>query len=65
MTNYETVTGAGKTIQLDRSGQGHAWRNADPDEVPANVVMEIEGEIIDGKRESGELVASNGQHYRW
>lgn len=29
------------------------------------VRMEIEGEIIDGGREEGEIVASNGLHYRW
>lgn len=56
---------AGHQIQIDRSGVGHNWRNIDADEIPANIRMEIEGEIIDGKQESGQIVASNGQHYRW
>jgi hypothetical protein len=59
------ATVAGKQVQHDASGQGHAWRNIDCDDIPADVRMEIEGEIIDGKRDSGELIASNGLHYRW
>jgi hypothetical protein len=27
--------------------------------------LEIGGEIIDGRRDSGQIVASNGLHYRW
>ena len=56
----------GKQVQIDRSsGQGHAWRNVRVDELPANIAEEIAGEIIDGKRPAGRIVASNGQHYRW
>lgn len=55
----------GKQVQLDRSGQGHAWRDVSADDLPADIRIEIDGEIIDGKKESGEIVASNGQHYRW
>jgi hypothetical protein len=33
---------------------------------PANIVNEIEAEIIDGEKEScDDYVASNGRHYRW
>ena len=63
--NEVATTVAGKTIQIDRSGQGHNWKNIDADQIPSNVVLEIEGEIIDGKKETGEIVASNGLHYRW
>lgn len=62
-TNETTI--CGKTIQHDASGQGHAWATIDASDIPANIREEIECEIIDGKRESGELVGSNGLHYRW
>jgi hypothetical protein len=52
----------GNQVQIDRSGQGHAWRDIDAQDIPASVREEIEGEMIDG---GSELVASNGQHYRW
>lgn len=53
-------------IQVDRSGQGHAWRDIDVEDIPAQVRLEIEGEIIDGqKEECADFVASNGLHYRW
>lgn len=55
----------GKQVQHDNSGVGHNWRNIDASDIPAVVREEIEGEIIDGKRDSGDLVASNGLHYRW
>jgi hypothetical protein len=55
-----------KLIQIDTSGQGHAWRIADEDNCPANVQAEITAEIIDGKvSETRDYVASNGIHYRW
>ena len=56
---------AGKTVQIDPSAQGHAWRPVRADELPANIAQEIAGEIIDGRCEEGEIVASNGLHYRW
>jgi len=58
---------AGRAVQMDASGgQGHYWRDANEDNIPANVRLEIEGEIIDGQRDSADdFVASNGQHYRW
>lgn len=55
-----------KLIQIDRSGQGHAWRDADEDSCPANIQAEIAAEIIDGKQaECQDYVAKNGCHYRW
>lgn len=52
----------GRNIQRDASGgQGHAWRDVDPDDLPSQVREEIEA--IDGDRDDYE--ASNGQHYRW
>ena len=56
----------GLQIQIDRSGQGHAWRNIAAADINADAREEIEGEIIDGKKtECDEFVASNGLHYRW
>lgn len=64
---YIVTTVCGKTIQIDRSGgQGHCWRTIDRDDIPADIVEEIEGEIIDGKQQKcSDFVGSNGQHYRW
>lgn len=57
---------AGCQIQIDRSGQGNGWKPVYSDEIPWNIREEIEGEIIDGGKDSCEdFVASNGQHYRW
>lgn len=53
-----------KQIQHDNSGVGHNWRNIDQDDIPANILEEIEGEMIDGD-ECENYVASNGLHYRW
>ena len=64
MQEIETTV-AGHQVQIDRSGQGHNWRNIDREDIPANVVLEIEGEIIDGKQDEGQIVATNGLHYRW
>lgn len=56
----------GKLIQVDASGQGHAWQVADEDSCPANVQQEIAAEILDGKQdECSKFVATNGLHYRW
>jgi hypothetical protein len=65
MTN-PTSTVCDKQIQHDASGVGHAWRNIDRDDIPADIIEEIEGEIIDGGKDScGDFVGSNGEHYRW
>jgi hypothetical protein len=57
---------AGKTIQHDPSGHGHAWRPANDDNCPADIQEQIAGEIINGERESCPLFeARNGQVYRW
>lgn len=56
----------GNQVQFDASGVGHAWRNIDASDIPANIVEEIEGEMIDGgKDECPDFVGSNGLHYRW
>lgn len=56
----------GKQIQIDRSGQGHAWRDVDARSLSASVIEEIEGEILTGGIASTDgYVAKNGQHYRW
>ena len=55
----------GCRVQCDASGVGHCWRNIDADEIPGSVREEIECEIIDGGRKSGEITASNGLRYRW
>ena len=56
----------GNQVQHDNSGVGHNWRHIDREDIPANVVEEIEGEMIDGGKEScDDYVASNGQHYAW
>ena len=65
-TREHDTTVCGKTIQIDRSGVGHNWRALDRDEIPANIIEEIEAEIIDGTQDSCvDFVASNGMHYRW
>lgn len=57
---------ANKSIQHDASGQGHAWRACNEDNLPADIHEEIRAEMIDGKVLScPDYVASNGQHYRW
>lgn len=62
----EQSTVCGHQLQIDRSGVGHNWRNIDREDVPANIVEEIEGEIVDGGKESCvDYIASNGCHYRW
>ena len=56
----------GHQIQRDDSGVGHCWRNIDRESISADVVLEIEAEIIDGGKDScDDFVGSNGQHYRW
>lgn len=57
----------GKIIQIDPSGQGHAWQTATEETCPADVQQEIAAEIIDGQQSqrTQAYVASNGLHYRW
>ena len=55
----------GHRIQEDRSGVGHCWQDIPGNDMPSAVREEIEGEILDGGRKSGEIVSSNGLHYRW
>lgn len=58
---------AGCQVQIDKSGVGHAWVDADEDNgLTATVQQEIEEQIIDaGKESCSDFVASNGLHYRW
>jgi len=56
---------AGHIVQHDASGQGHCWCTIRRDDIPVQIRLEIGGEIIDGRRDSGQIVASNGLHYRW
>lgn len=65
MTTHHLVI-AGHDVQIDLSGQGHAWRPATEDDCPANIQDEIAAEILDGGLEScDDYAASNGLHYRW
>lgn len=66
-TKLDAVVIAGCEIQIDRSGgQGHCWSGINALDIPVRVREEIEGEIINGSKESCEdFVASDGQHYRW
>jgi len=62
----ESTTVCGCQVQIDRSGVGHDFRDIAREDIPANIVEEIEGEILDGGKEScDDFVASNGLHYRW
>lgn len=56
----------GSQVQVDRSGVGHCWVNQSASEIPANIRLEIEAEMIDGGQEAcADYRASNGLHYRW
>lgn len=66
MAKKAETTVCGAQVQYDLSGVGHCWKNINRDDIPASIVEEIEGEIIDGgKDECDDFVASNGLHYRW
>lgn len=65
MSEIETTV-CGNNVQYDNSGVGHNFRNIDASDIPANILLEIEGEMIDGGMDTCEdFVASNGCHYRW
>lgn len=66
MMSENETTVCGLQIQHDGSGVGHNWRDIDREDIPANIVEEIEGEIIDGENDTcDDWIGSNGQHYRW
>jgi len=66
MSNEIEITICGKQIQYDNSGVGHNFRNIDREDIGADIVMEIECEILDGGVDAiDDYIASNGQHYRW
>jgi len=52
----------GYVMQYSPDGQGHSWLDASEH---ADQVIEIECEILDGHRDSGRQVMSNGFLYRW
>lgn len=63
-TNEKTI--CGKKIQHDNSGVGHNWKTIDACDIPADDLIEIEGEMIDGGVDScDDFVTSGGNHYRW
>lgn len=65
MTTEETTV-CGCQVQHDNSGVGHNWSNIDREDIPASIIEELEGEMIDGKMDTcDDFVASNGLHYRW
>jgi hypothetical protein len=65
MASNETLV-CGSQVQVDRSGVGHCWVDVAAEDIPASILEEIEGEMIDGgKDECSGYVASNGLHYRW
>jgi len=47
-------------IQIDNSGVGHNWRNIDAQDIPGSIVLEIEGEIIDGYRRRDAITDAIG-----
>ena len=55
----------GARVQVDRSGVGHCWKNIDSGDLPYDVLLAIEAEIINGDNNECEIVASNGVRYRW
>lgn len=62
----KTIEISGVEIQVDISGVGQCWRDANEDNCPANIVEEIACEIIDGGvEETDGYTASNGLVYRW
>lgn len=66
MVNTNETLVCGNQVQEDRSGVGHCWVNVSAVDIPANIVEELEGEMIDGgKDDSGEMTGSNGIKYRW
>jgi hypothetical protein len=60
-------TVCGNVVQWDKSGgQGHCWRTIDRNDISADILDELEGEMIDGGKETCESFrASDGQYYRW
>ena len=66
MTTSGSELVCGRRVQVDRSGVGHCWEAVAAADIPGDVRLEIECEIIDGgKDECDDYVASNGLHYRW
>ena len=62
--NNNVAIVCGKTIQIDRSGVGHNWRNLPAADLTDDLADTIAAEIIDGAAEYGR-VNVGGVHYRW
>jgi len=61
--NARTII-ANYCVLHDPSGQGHAWRLVDAENISADIAEELACWIIeDEPREGDEYTASNGQHY--
>lgn len=62
----EALYVCGNQVQVDRSGVGHCWVNVAAEDLPASIREEIEGEMIDGGKDTCEKFrGSNGLYYRW
>ncbi len=66
------ITVCGNQVQYDKSGVGHCWVNIDACDIPANIVEELEGEmmeleskIVGDSDKWNTMTGSNGIHYRW
>jgi len=55
----------GCVVEQDLSGVGHRWQPVAADSLPGRIREEIEGRIIEGGVEEGEIVGNNGIRYRW
>ena len=54
----------GKTIQIDRSGVGHNWRNLPATDLTDDLADVLTAEILDSPKDYGR-VNVGGVHYRW
>ena len=62
--NNNVAIVCGKTIQIDRSGVGHNWRNLPAADLTDDLADTIAAEIIDGAAGYGR-VNVGGLWYRW
>lgn len=61
-----TISDVDYKIQIDKSGVGHCWVDADEYDCPSSTREEIAAEIIDGgKSTCDDYRATDGRHYRW
>lgn len=55
----------GCQIQRRCSSGRQCWRNVAKEDLPWQILEEIEGEIGGGSLRCNDFIASNGRHYRW